>query len=80
MQELETASSCVREIFPDAKITSHCGNKYPIRVTITFVDADGNKSKIWTGKQQLLFAKNAADRTRSMNEIKSNLKDLQSKL
>mmetsp|Transcript_26611 Transcript_26611/g.37482 ORF Transcript_26611/g.37482 Transcript_26611/m.37482 type:complete len:80 (+) Transcript_26611:207-446(+) len=79
MQEFNTAASCVREVFPDAEIISNRTNKYPIRVIVS-TNLDGKETELWSGRQQNLFSKYRSERTRAMNEIKSNLQALKSKM
>ena len=72
-QELQTAMQAVKDVFPDAEVTPHGVNKYPIKVIITANSSDGNKTKVWSGRQQDLFRKNASKRTQTIEEIKKNL-------
>jgi len=54
-------------------------DKYPIKVTVTATATaagstqEQNKTKIWSGKQQNLFSKYAAKRTKAIQEIVESL-------
>eukprot|EP00978_Attheya_sp_CCMP212_P034396 scaffold143861_cov60-Attheya_sp.AAC.2 len=74
--ELQTAKSCVRDVFPDANITKNRTDKYPIEVIITAQKLDGNTVQIWSGRQQSLFRKNKSKRDEAVKVITANLNDL----
>ena len=75
MQELNTARSCIEKVFPEAQITNNCVDVYPIKVIVS-TKMGAQNIKIWEGRQQSLFGKNRADRTRSMAEIVERLEEL----
>ncbi len=82
-QERDTAISCIRQVFPTAKIASTCVDAYPIRVVIVAHDNNnseesstnnGNKDikcgvLIWEGDQKALFRKYGARRQKAMEDI-----------
>ena len=72
---MDTAKECILEVFPDATIIPNRTDNYPVKVIIT-AKIGSNNVKIWSGKQQDLFSKYRAKRTRSVNEIKGNLIEL----
>lgn len=78
-QEYNAAADCIKSVFPDAPITGFTTTKYPIRVTIHAYIGE-TKTKIWTGKQQTLFQKNASERTKSIEEITTLLQELKKDL
>lgn len=78
-QERDTALSCLKSIFPDADIKIYSVNKYPIQVTIEAV-LNGNKMRIWKGRQQDLFSKYATKRKETMEIIKENLRIFQEEM
>jgi hypothetical protein len=65
----------VRDIFPSAKITPNCVDKYPVRVMI---DAKVGTStvRVWEGDQRSLFMKYASKRKKSLEVMKKNLEIL----
>ena len=69
---MQTAVSCIKEIFPNSKVTPNGTNNYPIRVKIT-AEYGGQKVDIWSGSQKDLFRKYGAKRQRSMEQIKEYL-------
>ena len=79
-QELSTATQCVRDVFPDSKITPNVVDNYPIRVIVTATNGGGKEIEIWSGRQQDLFRKNASRRLQAIETIKTQLKEYQSKL
>jgi len=64
----------VQEAFPDSKVTANGTNNYPIKVIVT-AEYGGQKTEIWSGRQQSLFRKNGKQRDQSIAEIKRNLND-----
>ena len=71
---MQTAISCIKEVFPDSEITPIGTKNYPIVVTIT-AEQCGQKKDLWSGSQKDLFRKYGAKRERSMEQIKQHLKD-----
>ena len=71
---METAISCIKEIFPNSHVTANGINKYPIQVIVT-ATLSKQTVEIWKGRQQDLFRKNAARRKQSMAEITRNLRE-----
>ena len=78
-QERDTAVEAVRSVFPDAKITPRCSDKYPIKVTVE-AHIGATKLKIWTGRQQDLFRKYASKRSQSIAAIVSALEEMKEDL
>jgi hypothetical protein len=78
-QEMNTAGECVRSIFPDAAIQNNRTENYPIRVIIT-ADVGGKPVEIWSGRQQDLFRKYAAKRSKALEQMKKSLLDLKANL
>ena len=74
-QEYSTAESCVKSVFPGAKIVANRVDKYPIRVTVS-AQIDGTNVEVWSGRQQDLFSKYASKRSQAMAMMKANLQDL----
>ena len=73
--------ACVRHVFPDAEIETKCKDNYPIKVVVEVLMGEEKKRvKIWKGKQQELFRKNAARREKAQGEIVKNLKELKETL
>ena len=80
-QERDTAMQSVRDIFPSAKITPNCVDKYPVRVMIDAkLGAGATSVRVWDGDQRMLFRKYAAKRKQSQDEIKANLEMLKEDL
>lgn len=86
-QERDTVLECIKSVYPNAAITSHKKNKYPLRVKIeakiTKNDSDENgakKIKVWDGDQKHLFRKNAQMRTKTMQDIQTKLEMLREEL
>ena len=80
-QERDTVVDCIKAVFPNAPITTHKKNKYPLRVKIEAVTvAEGggasSKVKVWDGDQKNLFRKNADERTKCIDEIRTKLEML----
>ena len=63
---------CVQQVFPDAKVTSNCVDKYPVKVIIDAL-LGGTNVRVWQGDQRNLFRKYAAKRTNSVKKILQNL-------
>lgn len=76
---MSTAAECVRAIFPDAAIQNNRTENYPIRVIVT-ADVDDKPVEIWSGRQQDLFRKYAAKRSKCVEEMKRKLLELKSSL
>eukprot|EP00536_Pseudo-nitzschia_multiseries_P004579 jgi/Psemu1/10272/gm1.10272_g len=75
-QEYQTALGAVRKVFPDAPVVEHRVDKYPIKVIVTAAQSQsGTETKIWSGKQQNLFSKYAAKRTKAIQEIVDALEE-----
>jgi protein subunit release factor A len=74
-QEYSTAESCVKAVFPDAKITENRTENYPIKVLVS-ASVGGTNVEIWSGRQQDLFSKYAKKRKAAMDTMKRNLVDL----
>ena len=70
---------CVRDIFPSAKITPNCVDKYPVRVMID-AKFGTNNVRVWEGDQRSLFKKYAAKRLKSQQVMKENLEMLKEDL
>jgi hypothetical protein len=71
----------VRDIFPSAKITPKCVDKYPVRVMIDAKVGNGATNvRVWEGDQKTLFKKYAAKRKKSQFQIKTNLEMLKEDL
>jgi hypothetical protein len=66
---------CVKDAFPDAKVTPNCVDKYPVRVMID-ANMGGTKVRVWEGDQRNLFRKYAAQRKKSVKDINDNLEML----
>ncbi len=66
---------CVKDVFPDAPVTANCVNEYPVRVQVD-AKMGGTKVRVWEGDQRNLFRKYAAQRTKSIKDIKGNLEML----
>ncbi len=80
-QERDTAMQSVRDIFPSAKITPKCVDKYPVRVMIDAKVGNGATNvRVWEGDQKTLFKKYAAKRKKSQFQIKTNLEMLKEDL
>jgi hypothetical protein len=62
----------VSDVFPDAEVSAHCIDKYPVRVRVE-AKMGASRVKIWKGDQRNLFRKYAAQRTKSIKEIKEGL-------
>jgi len=62
-------------VFPDAKITPNCVDKYPIKVMVD-AHVGATKIKIWEGRQQDLFRKYASKRSQSIAAIVSTLEEM----
>jgi hypothetical protein len=65
----------VKAVFPKAQIIEKRIDEYPIKVVIK-ADISGTKLDVWSGRQQSLFRKNAAERNISIAAIQRNLEDL----
>lgn len=74
-QELQTASSCIRDVFPNSTIKVNGSSSYPIKVSIV-AEVGKQKMEIWSGSQKDLFRKYAAKRTKSIQTIQMALRDL----
>jgi len=75
-QEYRTALQAVKTVFPDSPVVEHRVDKYPIRVVVTAEQqSSGEKTKIWSGRQQDLFTKYSAKRTKSVQQIISSLEN-----
>ncbi|KAL3811068.1 hypothetical protein ACHAXA_009016 [Cyclostephanos tholiformis] len=74
-QERDTATSCVRQVFPSCVITPKCVDKYPIRVIIEANDPNGNVV-VWEGDQKSLFRKYATRRKAAQEDIVAKLNAL----
>ena len=66
---------CVKEVFPDATVTSNCVDKFPIRVMVDAQIGD-TKKRVWEGNQNDLFRKYTNRREKARKEIKDNLEML----
>jgi hypothetical protein len=69
---MQTAMSCVKDVFPNSTVTPNGTNNYPIKVIVS-AKVGNHSVEIWSGRQQDLFRKNATRRAQSMAEIKRNL-------
>jgi spermidine synthase len=80
-QEYNTALEALKRVFPVADVVENCVDKYPIRVTVSAQQHDETETtKIWSGRQQDLFSKYKAKRTKAMSTIEANLEEFKSKL
>mmetsp|Transcript_34266 Transcript_34266/g.52616 ORF Transcript_34266/g.52616 Transcript_34266/m.52616 type:complete len:84 (-) Transcript_34266:282-533(-) len=79
MQELNTASECIRDVFPGAEIVADRTDNYPIRVVVK-AQMGAQSVPVWSGRQQSLFRKYAKERKKAISAIKTNLEDLKTTL
>jgi len=67
----------VLDVFPDSRIVENRVDKYPIQVVVEAkVDGSQKRMEVWKGRQQDLFRKYAAKRSKAIEDIKSNLQIL----
>ena len=67
------------EGWPGIKIIENRIDSYPVRVTVT-ANVNGKDWEIWKGRQQDLFRKYGAKRTRSMAAITMATEELKEEL
>lgn len=80
LQEFNSASACVQEVFPGCDIANDRVDAYPIQVLVT-AHVDGRPPVVvWKGRQQSLFRKYPDVRTQTMEEIKAKLQSLQKEI
>lgn len=70
---------CVRSVFPDAVITPNCVRTYPIKVIIE-AETGGSTIRVWEGRQQDLFQRNATRRSQAQDAIIQSLMTLKGNL
>jgi hypothetical protein len=81
LQELTTATQCVRQVFPGSEVVANRTEAYPIEVKIHAETGSKKKGvEIWSGRQQSLFQKNCKQRDKSMKDIVANLNILKEEL
>lgn len=71
--------ACVRQVFPDAEIETKCKDNYPLKVIVE-VCMEEKRVKVWKGKQQDLFRKNAKKRQNAQADIVKNLTALKEEM
>lgn len=81
-QEMSTAVTCVREIFPDASILTHRRtSEEDVRLGTAnpeVIISTANGKILWSSKQKNLYQKYPKKRKKSMKEIKKALEALKS--
>lgn len=65
----------IRSVYPKAVIEANRTDNYPIRVIVT-VNVGTKTVEAWSGRQQSLFRKYSSQRTKSIAEIKANVKSV----
>ena len=65
----------VSDVFPDVKVSANCIDEYPVRVKVE-AKMGTSRVKVWEGDQRNLFRKYAAQRKKSIKEIKEGLEML----
>mmetsp|Transcript_2661 Transcript_2661/g.11057 ORF Transcript_2661/g.11057 Transcript_2661/m.11057 type:complete len:85 (-) Transcript_2661:196-450(-) len=80
MQEFSSAKAAVESAAQAAgvevQISADRVNEYPIFVRVTAFMDDGETATVWEGRQQALFRKNGATRTRSIQEIRDGMLEI----
>ena len=78
-QEFSSARDAVLEGWPGIKVIENRIDSYPVRVTVK-ANVNGKDWEIWKGRQQDLFRKYGAKRTRSMAAITMATEELKEEL
>jgi hypothetical protein len=69
----------VEAVFPGADIVEKCVDVYPVKVIVS-AKVNGQSMSIWQGRQQDLFRKYAAKRSKAVEDIKAKLEILKEKM
>lgn len=80
MKELKSAASCVRSVFPGSTIIPRRVSSHPCKVVVLAKMEGKDVVEVWAGDQTKLFDKNSRERSRCMENIRTNLRGLRQDL